>query len=822
MRQPHHFFWDNLVLRSPSDPWAVYELSGHNYPGLSAKRKIEVAERLEALVYTLEADFQLLRVSRAFDADAYVHGALGTLDPRHGHRERFESHLAEHRAAFEEREALRTEVYLAVRLGRATGAGVLGGLLGAPAELWGALASRLGYAEAPGLTRGRLAALRLAEEKVYDLLLGYLDCERVGSLRLAGLIRRAYTRGLGEPDLDESFAPQALSFLDTGGEECFRPYAYDLMRLHESRVEIGRRSLMIDSERGRAHQALLVLGALPEEALLPSAAAELMFTPLEVGFPVDAILSVEYISNPEAQRLAARRKVDADQIAREEAEGDHGPSVAGVERTHQARELEGVLAGGDRPPLLRSVPLLALGAPSAERLEERVQRLRESYGRVQLHRPAGEQHRLFLASLPAARFPLPEYKEHLLPDQVGAMVPHAVSAVGSAAGPYIGYTLGGSRAPVCFDLAEASQENLPPTCLLAGRPGSGKTILLELMAWQAFLQGSLVVDIDPQGDHRLHELPGVAEHSKTIEIRPDGRHRGQLDPMAIGTDENREDLTYSFLVSILPPPVRPEWQTQLRLAVAEASAAGARSCADVLERMTGSGDEDALAAARAVEIHGSSGLAGLGLGEAGSSPPEIGDAQLIALRIHSLNLPREGTSGADLTEEERISKTVLRLLATYALRLCAADRTRHAMLPMDEAWVFTEDSQGRAMLDHMGRLGRRRNVTPVLATQLLGDAAALRGLFGAFVGFGVADEIEAKAFLEMLRMDPEDEAALQRQLSYAEGRCRMRDFKGRVAPLQVDPPGWLLEELDTMPPERAAARRLLAPEQSEATGASAP
>ncbi len=62
------------------------------------------------------------------------------------------------------------------------------------------------------------------------------NATRVGPRRLAALIRRAYTRGLGEPDADQAFAPQALSFLDAGGEERFQPYGYDLLRLHESRV----------------------------------------------------------------------------------------------------------------------------------------------------------------------------------------------------------------------------------------------------------------------------------------------------------------------------------------------------------------------------------------------------------------------------------------------------------------------------------------------------------------------------------------------------------------------------------------------------------
>ncbi|HEX2707939.1 MAG TPA: hypothetical protein VHM66_08035, partial [Solirubrobacterales bacterium] len=109
MRPPHYFMWANLVLRTPTDTWAVYELDGLSYPGLSDSRKVEVGERLEALAYTLECDFQILRTARSFDAAAYERRALSTLDPRHGQRERFQRHIAEHRSQFERRGALRPE-----------------------------------------------------------------------------------------------------------------------------------------------------------------------------------------------------------------------------------------------------------------------------------------------------------------------------------------------------------------------------------------------------------------------------------------------------------------------------------------------------------------------------------------------------------------------------------------------------------------------------------------------------------------------------------------------------------------------------------------
>lgn len=804
MRAPHHFLTGNLILRTPADAWAIYELEGQSYPGLPDAQKIEAGERLEALAYVLETDFQILRVSRAFDAAAYEQAALSTLDPRHGRREAFERHLAEHRDLLEDRGATRTEIYLAVRLDPRP-SGALAGLTGDLAAGWRALAERLGLDGAAGIGRTALEAMHAVEEAVHERVLAYLDAHRIGPRRTCGLIRRAYTRGLGEPEVDEAFAPQALAFLDPGGEERFRAYAHDLMRLHESRVTVGLRSLAVDSERGRAHQAHLVLGAMPEEAAVPGPAAELMFAPLELGFPVDATLSVSHLPNREARRLLARRKLDAEQIAREEEAGATGVSVESGERPALAHELEGILGGGERPPLLRTALTLSVAAPEERRLEERVERLRESYGRVQLHRPAGEQHRLFLATLPAAEFPLPEYREHLLPDQLGAMVPHAVSQVGSCAGPYIGHTLTGSRAPVCFDLAEASQTSRPPTCLLAGSLGSGKTILAELLVWQAFLQGSgPIVDIDPKGDHRLGALPGVAEVTETIELSGAERHRGLLDPLRVGSEESREDLAYSFLVSILPVPVDPSWLTAIRIAVSEAVAAGARSCGEVVRRLAASSDPGAAEVARAIEVHGRGGIAKLGLGTEERPRPDPGRAGVVSLRISGLTLPRPGTPRPDLLEDERVGLAVLRLLAAYALRLCTTDPTRHAATVTDEGWIFTHDSEGMAMLDRMSRLGRSQDATLILVTQKLIDAEALTPLIGAFFGFGVETEEEARAALTLLRLDPGDEAARRRLMAQRAGRCHLRDFSGQVAQMQVEPPAWMLERLDTTPRQGAS------------------
>jgi hypothetical protein len=221
--------------------------------------------------------------------------------------------------------------------------------------------------------------------------------------------------------------------------------------------------------------------------------------------------------------------------------------------------------------------------------------------------------------------------------------------------------------------------------------------------------------------------------------------------------------------------------------------------------MASSKSPEAQEAARALQVHASSGLAKLGLGSRDTQLADVGDAHVVSLRIKNLALPLVGTARADLLEEERVSLAVLRLLAAYALRLTAADTRRHSVLAMDEAWALTSDSQGRALLERIGRLGRSQNITPILASQMLGDAAEMEPLVGALFAFGVETEPEARRALSLLRLDEGDAATQHRLMSFRRGRCFFRDFTGQVAAIQIDPGDELLRLLDTTPGDREQA-----------------
>jgi hypothetical protein len=815
MRQPLTFAYRNVVFgRDLDDAWALYRLETRSYAGLPKADKLELLSALSAFAYAIEADFSLLRVSRPWSPDLYAEGVTAASDSRHAHSAALTSYLGTHRAALGRRGAERPEAYLSVRLNQGTGE-----RSGSRAvDLLDDLKRSVGLRDARAISARRLEALLAEEAKVDARLSDFLDSEPAASHELQWLVRRSFCRGVGDPPVEERFLPQALvvEAAESAGGHAYRPLSADLLRLFDCPIEVGTRGLRIESERGSSHQALLCLGALPEEVPFPSRQAELLFAPLEaLDFPVDAAFSARWVANEQAVRLVRRKIVDADHAYAEESRGDHGPSANSTYRPQAARELEEYLTGGERPPLLRAQVALAVGASSAEELEERVERLRREYGSIALHRPLGEQLRLFCSHLPAQALHVPHYDDYLTVEQLGAMVPLATHAVGAEAGPYVGHTLSGSRQPVLFDPTEASRTSRAPATLLTGTLGSGKTLCLELVMYQAFLQGSTVCDIDPKGDHRLEALPGVAEHMEVIELSAEERYRGMLDPLRIGPQDTREDLACNFLFSILPEPVRPQWQTEIRLAVQAVVARAGRSCSQVVSELEVNGGEEAREAARALGIHSSSGLARLGFAPPGAEPPRAGARDVTSLRIRTLTLPLPGTPRSELVEEERVGQAVLRLLAVYALALTSADPSRHSVLGFDEAWVLLGDAAGRALVDRISRLGRAQNVTPVLATQVLGDVETLEGLIGAAFCFGVETEAEAQKVLALLHLDSDDERLRRQLMTYRRGRCLMRDYQGRVGPVQIDlvDPA-LVEALDTTP-GGAAVREAHAAGESE-------
>jgi hypothetical protein len=794
---------NNILFGPGEERVALYRLGLESYPFLPVRDKLAAWNRLRYFAFSVGADFSLWRVARSYPAEQYVAQVEELLDPDFGERVHWVRFLEAHEAHLREAAPHLPELYLAVALQTPPPARLGAGLVRGVDQARRRLERAFGVAAPQPVSDAELERLAAAEERAFARVAGSLRAQRASTLELQWLIRRAFARGVAEPRLDPRWEPNALVIAgEEDGQVLFEPLRTDLLRLANPPVLEEDRTLVVDAEEGRAFQALLGVGALPEDEF-PSAQLELMSAPLEaLDFPVDACLHVRWIPNRDAVAKVRKRIIDADHVFREQADSEHGASFEADENRLIARELEAYLKSEGHPPLVHASLSLAVGAPTREELEARVEALRAQYGTVALHRPLGLQPRLFGDHLPRCGAGVDDYADYLTIDQLAALMPTATLQVGSPRGVYIGRTTAGGRRPVKLDVTEASREGRPPTILLAGTLGSGKTLAAELLAYGAERRGSLVVTVDPKPDHALDRVPELDGRVDVIELSVEERFRGLLDPLMVAAPSLREDLASSYLMEILPQ-APPAWETQVRRAVRDAVQAGQRSLLDVLERLRTSSHTDARAAAEALEVWADAGLGRLAFAPAGAREREARRA-VTTIRADGLTLPSPAAARADYTQSERLSVATLKLVAAFAMHL-AADPARHAVVLFDEAWMLLGSADGRRLVDRLARLGRSQNATLLLASQQLGDIGELEALVGTKLIFGLETVAEAQRALALLGLDPDDQQLIARVRAYRRGRCLMRDLDDRIAEVQidlVDPE--LLDALDTTPRARRA------------------
>jgi hypothetical protein len=816
VRPPISLVYGNCVFGAGlDDGWAAFAVPTASYAWLSEDGKRGRLLALLGALEAIEADLQIVRVSRRWDVGAYTAEMAGP--PGAGTRRRY---VAEHARRLQELGARRPWLLFLVSLRdpeRDVASYVSRAAERHPREWVGALRRALSPHDRRLLRAGELERARLLADRAHARLCDFLAARPARGVELQWLVRRAFCRGLGEPVVDGLHEPRALVF-ERNGEAVLAPLEGDVLRWMDSYVEHRGRALRIESELGVSWQAQLVVGALPERVPFPGARAELMFAPVEgLPFDVDLSLNARFLPNDLALRIARRRIQDADQILRAESDGEQGVSDLGYQRTQEARDLLAYLQSSSRPPLLRATLALAVAARDEHELEERVEMCRRAYGEIRLHRPLGDQLQLFCQHLPGQRTRVAGYDDTLTAEQVAAMMPTAAHEAGSATGFYLGHTLSGSARPVRFNLREGSERDRNAAILSVGALGAGKTTLDQKLKYEAFLLGARVIDCDPKGDHRFHLLDEVAPHVECITLRPDPGLRGVLDPLRVAPAHLRQDAAVSFLRDLLPGRAEPAWETAVVGAVDRVvRRARAPTCLEVVGALR-DGDETDRQVAKTLAVYARSGLTQLGFADPAVRLPPVGHRQVTYLPIRDLPSPEPGMARSDYSQAERVGEQLVRLIAMFAMHLLGAERERLKIFGFDEGWRLLKDPVGRTLLASLQRMGRSELAVPIISTQLvtdtlLGERESLENLLGATFAFGMRSDAEAGRALRLLGLDPEDSRMRRTLLDLDAGRCLFRDHHGRVEAIQVDVvvPA-LLRAFSTTPQpaarERRAARR---------------
>ena len=600
----------NLLIGAGGEAAALYRAETVSYPFLPTSEKWALLHRIERFGHLVGADFSIWRVQRSYPAERYAAELAGSADEHHADPKAWRRYLEGHQERLSELASHLPEIYVAVSLQEPAK-----GYLRSFDHARRRMEEMAGVGAPRPISGAELESLAAAEERTFTRLAGIARLRRATTAELQWLLRRGGCRGVAEPELEDAWQPDAL-VLEGEDSPAYEPLEHDLWRCSNAPMSEDPTeppSLEVEAEEGRSFQALLCAGSLAEEAEFPGP-AELLFAPTEdAGFPVDAVLHARWIGNREALGQVRKRILDVEHAYREQLEGaSAGPGWQAEDDRELAREYEAILASSAHPPMLRAYLSLAVGAPDRPELERRVEILRERFGEVRLHRPRGLQHRLFFDHMPRTDSgSVPDYRQQMTVEQLGATVPVASTEVGSRSGPYVGHTTVGNPRPVRFDPTEAPRLSRPTGVLLAGTPGSGKTVGGEAIAFGGASRGSLVVTFDPKPDHNLEGVPELRGKVEVLELSGDPRNRGKLDPLRIGLPELREELASSYLIELLRDPP-PSWENAIDRAVRDAVRAGEESLLCVVARLRGADNDAAREAGEALEVLSDFGLARLG------------------------------------------------------------------------------------------------------------------------------------------------------------------------------------------------------------------
>jgi hypothetical protein len=182
-RFPLRYAHQNILVGHGSARAALFRLDTVSYPFLAAADKREWLTRLARFAFSVEADFSLWRVCRAYPADRYLEQAQALLDERSQSAAAFRSYLHGHEAHLRELRSFVPEVYFAVSLGPERQRGVVRGADRIRRRVEGLF----GVAGAVPIAAAEIEALVVAEERAFRRVEACLPLRRASSRELQWL-----------------------------------------------------------------------------------------------------------------------------------------------------------------------------------------------------------------------------------------------------------------------------------------------------------------------------------------------------------------------------------------------------------------------------------------------------------------------------------------------------------------------------------------------------------------------------------------------------------------------------------------------------------
>lgn len=363
---------------------------------------------------------------------------------------------------------------------------------------------------------------------------------------------------------------------------------------------------------------------------------------------------------------------------------------------------------------------------------------------------------------------------------------------------YIGYTTRGARSPVFFDTNNALRNGKPPGTLVTGVPGTGKTFFLDTILATNTLMGKMSIVLDYKGDFLwVKKLGYELGHVDVWDVSAKNS-RGLLDPFFLGqgdTEQDRKDDTIRLVtqfVEILIPQITQETKAFVSALVADLVKYHSSPTMGTLvnkllshenehmrnvgmtlyDTMTTNKDSNICFArdgSKHRQVRFGAGTTVVNLSGLGTLPKTIKEAR---------------TSGSG-----RLALGIMFLLTDFVSAMLLDTSVKlPKMIMVDEAWSILNTEQGAAMMEKAMRLGRSKNLSFVLGTQVYDDIThlPLNDMVSTHFMFRNSTEAVTRALAALGRNASGDNSRLLNLVtSLTKGECLMRDWMEQFAPVQI-------------------------------------
>lgn len=384
------------------------------------------------------------------------------------------------------------------------------------------------------------------------------------------------------------------------------------------------------------------------------------------------------------------------------------------------------------------------------------------------------------------------FKHHLSLGVITNSGVTSFSKLGDAEGAHLGYAVP-DETEVRLSYGAASAQNKSPVFLIAGKPGSGKTMVCQSLLDQAVRAEVNSIMVNPKGADSLLPLLSVTG-GQHVMIGADTTP-GTLDPFKFSEPTAAVNIAVGFLTTLLP--------TLDDLAVAEIEEGLRR--ADSPECMM-----EAISYIKNKEyrdmikqLRRSNPIIGLCMADEGGrfaltakkTEGEGSDGLLLVEFAADIGLPNAPQKISEMDRSERYAIGAVSLLMQAAMssivqaRRGQLDSGKGSFLVIDEAWIMLcSKYMVNSYIEALARLGRSLDVTLVLATQRVSDivSAGLTEYISRVLLMKLQSNEEQTLGLELLGLDTANQEF--RDIMASSGSSETKDAQGRK--IRLPPAGW--------------------------------